>query len=429
MVTSTKIEGGDMGSQISRIEKEFVLNTVLDKQMELRLHGNQVEGRGQIERIDEDTIVVSTASHAEERYSPGSSLRVYFSYYGHVMTFISKVRTADASSIRIDYPDAVHKNLERKYVRVPAPSNSTVSFSIQETKVELSFPKTEEYDPVELPDVDADFDMDNLETLVDQFRENAKKYADTNKIIMFRERRPSGLEEQLIAQSGKILFIPNTAGRFPENDYQIGGKIITRAMLLQNDRMDLDEDISQDRLPALLSEKRKSGIRAELYCPIIFHEYVVGYVYLSQKKQDKKVFDHDLLDYTYQFSKVLAYTLKTTGYFKGQIPDEGEHTGEIIDISASGLLFASSSQRLQDLLTLYTDLDLTLTFGDRVMRVVGRVMRTFESKDMYYFGIQYMEIKPEDFRYLFELVYGRAVTSEDEELWEGGTEPPELDLG
>ncbi len=418
-----------MGTQISRIEKEFVLNTVLDQQMELRLHGKQVEGRGVIERIDEDTIVVKTRKNAQDRFPPGSAMRIYFSYYGHVMTLASKVRTADEDSIRIDYPTLIHKNLERKYVRVPSPPDSTVSFTIQETKVELNFPKSEEYDPVEPPEVSADFDMESLETLIDQFRENVRKYADRNKIEMFRERKPKGLEEQLIAQSGKILFIPNTAGRFPENDYQVGGRIITRAMLLQNERMDLDESFSQDRLPALLSEKRQAGIRAEMYCPVIFHEYAVGYVYLARTDENKKVFDHDLLDYTHQFSKVLAYTLKSTGYFKGQIPEESEHTGEIIDISASGLLFSSSSERLREILTLYTDLDLRLAFGDRVMHVVGRVMRTFMSKDAGYFGVQFMEIKPEDFRFLFELVYGRAVTSDDEEYWEGGTEPPELDLG
>ena len=36
------------------------------------------------------------------------------------------------------------------------------------------------------------------------------------------------------------------------------------------------------------------------------------------------------------------------------------------------------------------------------------------------------DIKPEDFRFIFEIVYGRSVTAEDEENWEGGTPPPKL---
>jgi hypothetical protein len=39
-----------------------------------------------------------------------------------------------------------------------------------------------------------------------------------------------------------------------------------------------------------------------------------------------------------------------------------------------------------------------------------------------------MDIKPEDFRYLFEVVYGRSFTERDDRLWEGGAKPPEVVL-
>ena len=51
-------------------------------------------------------------------------------------------------------------------------------------------------------------------------------------------------------------------------------------------------------------------------------------------------------------------------------------------------------------------------------------MRRYEVEDMTYFGLQFMEIQPEDFRFLFDHVYGRPFTEKDDQLWEGGAKAP-----
>ena len=418
-----------MGSEISRIEKEFILNSVSDNGIPVRVHGNKLHSAASIKSVNEDFVEIVVEGPTDSLIAVGDTIRIYVSYFGHVMTFECVVRGISENIIRADFPEKIYKNLKRKYERVVAPANSSVSFQIQDTKVELKFPKTEEFDPVEPPEFIDDFDLSNMESLVDGFREKIKRKASVNTITMFRERLPSGFEEQIISQTGKILYIPNTAGRFPENDYQMGGRIITRGMLLQQAQIDVNEEITQDRLPSLLAEKQAKGIYAEIFCPIIFHEYAVGYIYLAKTDDSEGVFDHDLLETTYQFSKVLAYSLKTSGYFKEDIPELREYQGEIIDISASGLLFANSAQTLEDALVLYTDVELNLRFPERGMKIGARVMRKYSDDNLTYFGIQFMEMKPEDMRFLFGFVYGRDLTIEDEELWEGGSEPPELDLG
>ncbi len=415
-----------MGTKISRIEKEFVLGNVAEREMDIRLTAKKTEVFGVLVQADDDFLYVRLNDSQVECFPVGTRVAAYFSYYGHVMTFHSTVRGArEDGAIRLDVPEHLYKNLSRKYVRVPAPPKAKVSFATTETKVDLGFPRTEEYDPVEPPDVSEDFDPQNIRTLIDGFRRQTSRKASINNVIMFRDRAPRSFEEKIISRTGKMLFIPSTSGRFPENDYQVGGRIITRGMLLQSD---VDGEAGHDRLPSLLAEKREKGILAELYCPILFHEYAIGYVYLAQDREMPGTFDHDLLDYTYQFSKVLAYSLKINGYFKGALPESSNYEGEIIDISAAGLLFSSSSAQLREKLALYTDLDLLLTFDDRKIRVVGRVMRKFVSDEIAFFGLQFMEMKPEDFRFLFEYVYGRSIRPEDERLWEGGADPPELSL-
>ena len=416
-----------MGTTVSRIEKEFILNSVCDNAIPLRLSGNKVRVFGRLKSVDEEYITIEPDGPVSKRFPVGCKIRAYFSYFGHVMTFETVVRGFDEQDIRVELPANVHKNLMRKYERVSPPLDVSISFEIQEAKIELAFPKTEEYNPAaEPPEYSEEYDSTDLESLIEVFRDRVKRKAHINVVTMFRERLPQSFEEKLVVQTGKILFIPNTAGRFPENDYEMGGRIITRAMMLSSAGGREQGGELRDRLPDLMAEKLKSGIKAELYCPIIYHEYAVGIIYLAQKVGSDAVFDHDLLDETYQFSKILAYALKANGYFREHERQSNCYTGDVIDISGSGILFANASKELDQTLKLYADIDLSMQFGPRTMRIGARVMRKLSDARISYYGIQFMDIKPEDFRFIFEYVYGRNVTTEDEEKWEGGTPPPAL---
>ena len=181
-----------------------------------------------------------------------------------------------------------------------------------------------------------------------------------------------------------------------------------------------------DEMEELLSDMKKNGLYSVLYCPLLYHEYTVGYIYLYNEK-NKKI-ETETLEYVYQFSKILAWVLDKNDYFSGGKTVSQEFKSQIVDISASGLLFADNSESLHDALNIYTDLDIELRIGQRKMKIFSRVMRKYPHKGMTFYGIQFMEINPEDFRYLFEFVYGRVFTEDDSSLWEGGSRPPTLEL-
>ncbi len=416
-----------MGSTIGRIEKEFILNSVCDNAIPLRISAYKQQEPGLLKSLEDDCLVISGEKDVELRFPLGRDVRVYFSYYGHIMTFTTRIRGHADGDLEVDIPASIHRNLTRKHERVTPPGGVEISFEIQAAKIDLNFPKSEEYDPVDEPEHSEEYDATDIQSLLAYFREKVKNKATVNTVTMFRGRPPTGLEEILISQTGKIFYLPNTLGMLPENDDALGDRIITRGMLLRPSG-GVHGETSQDRLPDLIADKRARGIGAEIYCPIIFHEYTIGFVYLARREGEPGIFDIELVEETYQFSKILAYALKMGGYFKEDMPGKSEYSGEIIDISASGLLFANNSEQLDLSLMLYSDIDLRLRFGRRVMIVPSRTMRKWRSVAMNYYGIQFVQIKPEDFRFLFDLVYGRALTPEDEDLWEGGAPPPELHL-
>ena len=151
-----------MGSTVSRIEKEFILNSVCDKGIPLRLSGTKARIIGQVASVDEEYIVITSDESLSDCFVAGSEIRAYFSYFEHVMTFDTIVRGFLDNGLKADFPRSIHKNLTRKYERVSPPFNVSISFEIQEAKIELAFPKTEEYNPAEPPEYSEDYDPGDL---------------------------------------------------------------------------------------------------------------------------------------------------------------------------------------------------------------------------------------------------------------------------
>jgi hypothetical protein len=174
---------------------------------------------------------------------------------------------------------------------------------------------------------------------------------------------------------------------------------------------------------------REKGIISELYAPIMYLNYVVGYVYMSTSSEEYPPFSLRTLDFAIEFSYVLVHALKNYGYFDGEERREvKEYSPYIINISAAGVLFSYPTGELTKSIGVYTDLDLFFEIKGRRIKVASRVMRKYQSNGNTLFGVQFLEIAPEDFRFLFDYVYGRPFTEEDDELWEGGSAPPELEL-
>ncbi len=418
-----------MGVGIGRIEKEFILKAVSEKEMPVTLYGHKREYQALITGYDDDKVTIESEDTLWEDFSPGDPVSVFFSYYGHFMTFSTEVRYVQDEKLQLNYPEGIYKNLQRKYIRVSPPAESKVSFILKGTKIELDFPKTEEFNAADVLEYSTTFNSTNISELITGFKEKVGQFVSTHRVVMFREKKPEEFEEKLIANLGRSLFIPSTVEGFLVDEPSAQAKSITKKDV---ENALLSSGVQEQNIPirmsVILSEKKNKGIHAEIWCPVLYREYAIGYVYASNRDDNEEPFDVELLEYMDQFAKVLAYSLKVNGYFKGVKPKDVNYTAEIIDISASGLLFSHSSKELSSALMLYTDLDLNFELGNKKMRIPVRVMRKFSNGGVNFFGVLFLDMKEDDFKYLFELVYGKQYTDKDEEIWEGGAPAPEVDL-
>jgi hypothetical protein len=172
-------------------------------------------------------------------------------------------------------------------------------------------------------------------------------------------------------------------------------------------------------LARFVKEKFNSGILSDAWIPILFHEYVTGYIHIWIDKEGKLIFDYNVLDTMYQFAKVLAYSLKINGYFEaGKIKNE-PFGGKVIDISASGVLFAYPHSSLSSTLLPDSELTINILTPKRNINAKARIIRRYKDSSMSYFGCRFLGMAPEDMRFLFEFIYGKPFTDTDASFLSG----------
>jgi hypothetical protein len=323
----------------------------------------------------------------------------------------------------------VYKNLQRKYERVKLPEEIEVSFSLRGKKIELNFPKTERFRLVEVPEVSETFDPNLITSLVKGFRDKLGKTVSLNRITMLRDRMPRAWEEKVIVRLGKCLWIPASTDDFPAEDPFPDERIITKADLIHlEEEAGVPPHVILSKLGNILYEKSKKEVYSELFCPVLYNEYVVGYIHMANVGEKRDRISRDLVDQAYQFAKVLCWSLVRNGYFRAETLGERKFEAPIIDMSASGMLFAHTSPDLARELIIHTDLEVTIRVKGRTISIGARIMRKYKDAEAAYFGALFLRIQPEDLRFLFEYLYGKPFDEKYESVWEGGAPPPPVVL-
>ena len=420
-----------MGEKLGRIVREFLFKALEDHRLELKLHGHRKELMAQTREVKEDRIALEVLQGDPSAFKAGEHVQAYFLFQNNWHTFPTQVLETGKDTLSIRCPEGIYKNPQRKYPRVRIAEEAEVYFTLKGQRVELNFPRTNRPAPAEgAPKVRADFDFTSLDKLHKSFRDRMAKAVSASRIVMLRDKVAEKYEEKLIAATGRILWIPSTEEDFPARDPFPDGRVLLRQDLVRyEEALDRPAYVITSKLGNILYEKQKKGIHSELWCPMLFESYIIGYIYLVNTEERKERISKELVDYAWEFAQVLSYSLQLSGYFTtGAGTTERRYESPIVDISAAGLLFAHPRQELARELLIHTDLDLTLRFPERRIMIQARVRRKYQDNERSYFGVQFLKINPEDLSFLFEKLYGRPFSREEDSLWEGGTPPPPLDL-
>lgn len=400
-----------MANEIKRIEREFIFQNLIERQSPVEIHYQNHRLGYMLKRSTEDRLFLIPLVTDPPEIPEGALLTVFLRFRGQVMTFRTKLRSWNPGEIAVEQSQVLYRDLSRGFERILHPRGISVSFVMQGERVLLDYPTSDMYDPVEPPEDDPGFDPEQITELLGAFRTRAGEFGDENKIVMFRERTPESYREQLVARTGKFLVVPVPAERPKELPLHIRERVLSRQDIVDLERAEGQEMLDTlDKIGNMVQDLDDRDLSREVYCPVLYHQFVIGYLYLCKRQEDPVDFRIGAFELLGQFARILSYSLERNGYFKPvPVEEEYDDTG-IMDISGSGLLF---SHRLDGpSINLYTELDLRIALDDQIFPARGRVMRKWKDSSRAYYGIQFVDMATEHMEALFDRLYGEQYRGE-----------------
>jgi hypothetical protein len=402
-----------MATPIKRIEKDFLLKVLYDEQLPIMYLKNQSEYVLILEKPTKGQMFLK-ADRPVTGLKARKKMDLIFDYRGQVVIFAIEVNSVKDEHIIADEPEFLYKNLDRSFSRVSTPPDMQVQFTFLGDRYSLTYPKVPEYESGEAGEFMKNLNPKNLSGLIEQMAAWIKGYANSYKLVIFKDVKPAATEERIVAETGKTLYLPSTLAAFPKGDPYPKKRLITEDMFkryLESTGVDLK--FVDEAAARFIKTKFDNGIFSDAWVPVLFQEYVIGYIHIWINKEGTLPFDYNVIDTLYQFAKVLAYSLKINGYFEsGKLKNE-PFEGKVIDISASGLLFAYPHSALSAALLPDSELSVKLLAPRRTINANVRIIRRYKDNTQDYFGCRFLDMAPEDLRFLFEFIYGKPFTDAD----------------
>jgi len=408
-----------MAIPVKNIEREFLLHTALREKAQVLCITE--DGEWMVRMASIQTGLISFSHDIPLRLlHKGASCEFRYTIRDQTIAFQATILEPGEKRFGVSLPEKLYKNLSRKFVRLAPPKDLTASFTFAGERYDLNFPPSAMFVPTSEPEPSADFDSRDLRGLMGEFEGKALEIASERGIVMFKDRSPESVAERLVASSGRCFYLPTATSGIPKSDPFAARTILTRddfiAYFVESG---LDHDFAEDEVVRLERSRRTEGILSELIVPIIFQDYAIGYAAIINKQAGKPPMDLAAVERFIAFSRVFSWSLKLHGYFKDAPRLDERYQTQVVDVSVGGLLFACDDQRLIQALREGTQVGVRLEARRRGIEASGVIRRHHASAGEAFFGIEFNVMAPEDFRFLFEYLYGRPFTDEESSSVEG----------
>jgi hypothetical protein len=401
-----------MATPIRRIEKEFFLKALYDKKIPLICLWDQKK----YSLFLEDPVKTELILRLDKPIAglkPRTRMELIFDFQGQVISFVIEIGTVKDGIISAEVPEFFYKNLDRSYSRISVPPDLQMRFSFLRDRYNLPFPKLNNFedvpeDPGKTPSVKS------VSALLEQMGAWIKGLHGNYKLVVFKDVKPSSTEERVVAETGKAFYLASTREPFPETDPFPESRIITLDLFKRYlESTGVESKYLDDTCKRFIQSKLSREIFSDIWVPVLFQEYIVGYIRAWISSNWAPPFDAAVLETLYRYARELVYSLKMNGFFeKGRRHNE-VFVGRMIDISVSGLLFAYPKAALSSALLVNSQLFIKLITAQRTIGVNAKIARHYRDSSLGYYGCRFLDTSFEDMQYLFEYLYGKALSDTD----------------
>jgi hypothetical protein len=404
-----------MATPIKRIEKEFLLKALYDGRIPVMCVNSRAQHMLTVEKIARGQMVLR-CDHPVIGLRAYRFLDLMFDYHGKTTMFSAEVNSVSGNHVITGEPEFLYRDLARSFSRVPAPPDLRAQFTFLGDRYSLSYPSVAEYESVDSVELMTSMDLRNLKGIINQIESWIKTFASGQKVVIFKNAESSlhFIEEKILAETGKALLLPSTQGSYPAKDPYPQKRIITEELFKRYlEGIGVDRAYVDKAYTRFISNKLEQGICSDLWVPIRFHQYVVGYIHSWISENGKAPVDYGTLDNLCQFSRILVRSFKANGYFEsGKVKNE-PFDARIANISASGLLFTHPHSTLVSPPAPDSELAVMLKAPARIVKAKARIVRQYRDNIHGYFGCRFLDMEPEDINFLFEHIYGKPFTGQN----------------
>ncbi|MDR3343059.1 MAG: PilZ domain-containing protein [Treponema sp.] len=346
-------------------------------------------------------------------------INLMFDYRNIVISFTVEIKNIDLNPEHFigNIPEVLYKNLERSYSRVTVPADIQVEFAFVEDRYFLPFPEVAHLESEEGDDPAPNQDTKPVNESMAQMGSWIKGYADGYKLVFFKDAKPQTQEEQLVAETGKVLFIPSTQDQYPQFEKDPKKILITKELFKAHmERIGVNAAQFDKTTAQFIKNKQNNGMLSDAWVPLVFCRYVIGYIHIWIQTEGRPLFDYTMIETLYQFMKSLIRALKKSGYFEACRLKDKFMKVNALDISASGLCFAFPRVPISAFLQQNTKISIKLITAKRTINIGAKIVRQYNEKRLDFFGCRFLDITPEDMRFLFEYIYGKPIMDAEASL-------------
>jgi hypothetical protein len=399
-----------MATPIKRIEKEFFFKALYDKKIPLIYLRDQKKYYLTLESSAKATELILKPGKPIAGLKPRTRMELMFDFQGQVISCVIEIDTIKDGIITAEIPEFLYKNLDRSYSRIAVPQDLQMRFSFHHDRYNLPFPKVSNFEDDLAERSGKNPLAQNVSALLERMGAWVKGLGGNYKLVIFKDVKPSSTEERVVAETGKTFFLASTREPFPEADPFPEERIITVSLFKRYlESTGVDPKYLDDTCKRFVQAKLTRGIFSDVWVPLLFQEYIIGYIHVWINNSWASRFEIAALDTLFKYARELVHSLKINGFFeKGRRPKE-VFVGRVMDISVSGLLFAYPKSSLSSALLVNSQLLIKLITADRTLDINSRIVRRFRDSSLSYYGCHFLDTSFEDMRYLFEYLYGKAL--------------------
>jgi hypothetical protein len=392
-----------MATEIKRIEKESILNTLYNKHISMTSLIERSDYSFMLSEIGKTSLIlIPDRPLPKIAVDSGQKLKLVVNYMGMNIFFAVDIKDVVKESYVTTIPEFLYRNLGRSSSRQTFPSGMSMQFASCEEKFVLPFPLLDQ--EVAVTPLTG-LEESDYNAIVTHLGEWVKTVADTYKLTLFKDAKagPLELEKSLLMKTGKALFLPSietiesglpTVDETPE-------KCLITTEVFENSGVDLNQ------LTQFIQAKRGKGLRSSAWVPIFFERYVIGCIHIWVSAEDKAPLSLEHIAKLYQYGKSISAALVARAYFASCSLKNKFFNGNGIDISASGILFSYPQSSLTPAFTTGKEIALKLNTGTQIINSSARIIRYYREKAIDYWGCRFIGMAPEESRILIEYLYGK----------------------